>query len=101
MQIEWISQQGSQRRSNNDAAGVGIGKDCVIALVVDAAENQHSDSNRAQQLARHWCQLFAQEALQLNGNIDMDYLRRRLLAEQQKLRHDYLHEIASHSLAAI
>ena len=101
MQINWSSRQGSQRHSNNDAAGVGIGRDFYVAVLVDAAENNCTDPSVAQKFARHWCQLVVEQALRLNQPLNMTYLMQLLQNEQRQLRHKYLHEVASYCAAII
>lgn len=91
MRIGWTSSRGRERFSNNDAAAFGRKGNHVLAMLVDAAEK-----GDGQGLARHWARTVIDvalgEAQQLNPARLIDIMR----AEQQRLRQDYLHAIASY-----
>ncbi|MFV0455629.1 MAG: PP2C family protein-serine/threonine phosphatase [Pseudomonas sp.] len=96
MQVGWISHQGLQRRSNNDAAAVGRKGGYLLAMLVDAAEQ-----GNGQALARHWARTVIGTALAAELPPDTASLIRLMRAEQQQLRRHYLHAIASYCCALI
>ncbi|MDV5100407.1 hypothetical protein QQ994_03315 [Pseudomonas asiatica] len=91
MQIGWISRQGKGRRCNNDAAAFGRKGSYVLAMLVDAAER-----GDGQGLARHWSRTVVDVALGEAQQLSPEGLVSIMRAEQQRLRQDYLHAIASY-----
>ena len=91
MQISWISCQGKERGSNNDAAAIGRKDHYVLAMLVDAAEK-----GNGQELARHWARTIITAALETTQQLDPANLISIMRTEQQQLRHGHLHAIASY-----
>lgn len=96
MQVGWISRQGKARLSNNDAAAFGRKGDYVLAMLVDAAER-----GDGQGLARHWSRTVIDAALGEAQQPSREGLVGIMRAEQQRLRQDYLHAIASYCCVLI
>lgn len=91
MRVEWTSQQGSQTRTNNDAAAVGRKGNCLLAMLVGGAER-----GEGQALARHWAISIITDALAADEPPEASALVRLMQARQRELRQHYLHEIASY-----
>lgn len=96
MQIGWLSRQGKARLSNNDAAAFGRNGDYVLAILVDAAER-----GDGQGLARHWSRTVVDVAVGGAQQLSPEGLVSIMRAEQQRLRQDYLHAIASYCCVLI
>ncbi|HBO6306572.1 MULTISPECIES: hypothetical protein [Pseudomonas] len=96
MRIGWISHQGTERQSNNDAAAIGRKDHYVLAMLVDAAEK-----GDGQGLARHWSRSVIAAAMGATQQLDPAGLISIMRAEQQLLRHHHLHAIASYCCALI
>jgi serine/threonine protein phosphatase PrpC len=92
MQISWISRQGTQRSTNNDAAAIAHQGGNTIALLVDAAEK----GQNGQALAKHWATTIVAKSLQLPHPLIPEQVIALMHEEQGQLRHNYLHEIASY-----
>ncbi|ATP43169.1 hypothetical protein CR511_03580 [Pseudomonas putida] len=91
MRIGWTSRQGRARLSNNDAAAFGRKDHHVLAMLVDAAEK-----GDGQGLARHWSRTVIDVALREAHQLSLAGLVGIMRAEQQRLREQYLHAIASY-----
>ncbi|QEU01940.1 hypothetical protein FOB65_00970 (plasmid) [Pseudomonas oryzihabitans] len=96
MRIEWLSRQGKERSSNNDAAAIGYKGNHVLALVVDA-----SDKANGQAFSRHWATTIVKTAMEHSRPLDIGLLEQVMWAEQRQLRSTYLHTSASYCCALI
>lgn len=92
MRISWISRQGTQRSTNNDAAAIAHHGENTIALLVDAAEK----GQNGQRLAKHWAKVILTKSSQLPHPFSPEQVIALMHEEQGQLRHNYLHEIASY-----
>lgn len=96
MQASWFSRQGGQRTRNSDAAAVMQLEHTMLAVLVDGAEKGLNGA----ELARHWAKVSAQALLQI-PNGESSGVMRRLKEEQQRLRHTFIHDIASYCMVAL
>ncbi|OGT70010.1 MAG: hypothetical protein A3H44_14670 [Gammaproteobacteria bacterium RIFCSPLOWO2_02_FULL_57_10] len=97
MHIHWKSRQGRQRISNNDAAAIAISQVSTIAMVIDVAET----GLNGQSLAKHWATTIVQKSFALPHPITAEQMIEIMRHEQRKLRHHYLHDVASYSIVCI
>ncbi|MDI9780675.1 hypothetical protein QM325_23235 [Pseudomonas putida] len=91
MQIGWISRKGKTSLRNSDAAAYGRKDHFVLAMLVDAAEK-----GDGQDFARHWCRVVIDAALGASQQLSLEGLVGIMRAEQQYLRQQHLHAIASY-----
>lgn len=104
MQISWTSKKGLQRKFNNDAGAVGYCENYLIVVIVDAAEryvgSQRLSGLNAQRkrLAQHWADTILFNAVVTKTFLCEKKLLSLLYEEQKKLRHYFLHDIASYGL---
>tara|TARA_R110000824_G_scaffold207846_1_gene393416 strand:+ start:40104 stop:40802 length:699 start_codon:yes stop_codon:yes gene_type:complete len=96
MQASWFSRQGCKRERNSDAAAVIQFEHTILAVLVDGAEKGPNGA----ELARHWANVAAQALLQTPNGASSEMMR-RLKEEQQRLRHTFLHDIASYCMIAL
>lgn len=90
MNIDWWSQKGLLRRSNNDFAAVNITETRLTAIIVDAAEKGPD----AQAFARYWACSAVDKVAQRQGATVVSALRE----VHRTLVPHYLHELASYAL---
>ncbi|MFS8171235.1 protein phosphatase 2C domain-containing protein [Vreelandella titanicae] len=96
MQANWFSRQGCERERNSDAAAVIQLEHTILAVLVDGAEKGPNGA----ELARHWAHVSAQALLQISNGASSEMMR-CLKEEQQRLRHTFLHDIASYCMIAL
>ncbi|MCD1588194.1 SpoIIE family protein phosphatase [Halomonas sp. IOP_14] len=95
-QASWFSRQGGERARNSDAAAVIQREHTLLAVLVDGAEK----GPNGLELARHWANVSAQALLQTPNGASSEMMK-RLREEQQRLRHTFLHDIASYCMMAL
>lgn len=92
MHWQWISRQGNNRQSNNDAVAIFNDKSLLFVLLADAAEK----GNKGAELACYWTQTIAHYVKSANKHPTpaqiVDYMRET----HKQLKYQYLHEIASY-----
>ncbi|RLA17929.1 MAG: hypothetical protein DRQ62_14410 [Gammaproteobacteria bacterium] len=92
MYWQWITRQGNERSTNNDAVGVVDTANYFFTIIVDAAEK----GDQGTTLAKYWAQAITQNV----GNITTptpDAIVELMQEKQQALRNQFLHEIASYT----
>lgn len=94
MQAIWFSRQGRDRTRNSDAAAVGVKGQHILAALVDGAEK----GPQGAELARHWADVAMHALLDASSS---SAVITRLKQEQAKLRHHFLHDIASYCLTSV
>ncbi|MFG6175983.1 PP2C family protein-serine/threonine phosphatase [Halomonas sp. THAF12] len=93
MQASWFSRQGGERTRNSDAAAVSQQDQHLLAVLVDGAEKGPGGA----ELARHWADVVLQVLADASARSPAA-VHARLKQEQTRLRHGFLHDIASYCM---
>jgi serine/threonine protein phosphatase PrpC len=91
VKLLWDSRQGVQRKENCDFLGVFNNKDYLVCFLIDAAERTPRSKVFVADSARY----FIDSVSRLNF-IDVDDLKQVLQAGFERLRRQYLNEVASY-----
>jgi len=92
MYWQWVTRQGNERSTNNDAVGIVDTEAFFFTIIVDAAEK----GDKGSMLATYWAQTIAKSVSKITAP-STDTIIDLMKEKQAVLRHDFLHEIASYT----
>jgi serine/threonine protein phosphatase PrpC len=104
MIINWKSQKGKQRHSNNDSVAIGYVDQYLLIVMVDAAEKHVNYrpvtevDDKGRSLSQHWANSCLNELMSLGDFTDESLLVKCLENKQKELRKSFLLSIAAYGI---